>query len=349
MSIRKKTKMEKEKTYTVADLLVVLGFLVLIYSIYIGTKLLSGDFMEAVITAGVVAGTCVLFLWLLCMAKKAYNHRQAWRVLEWVILILFAAFFFISTKNARHFQYIISIKEELHTNAISDKNKIIALFDAYEESEKRDIGRIYNSIKALPAYETIYADANTKKRLAAWKGDKTIKIGKYYTQDELNDAAQAYSKVLMDGVLLGPRYQALREAYVVKLDTIVNSIRKGIGYGEFYSMSKKLMTYYTDVAAELTGFSAREQKYELTVHNGILTSKAMPNTYKADSESLQLRTHFNGTSQSTNVGWIYTAIAFCLILCPYFATHRSCRVTVLNGSIFSRKKSFTNDGGIDIC
>ena len=309
------------------DLLTVVGFVILMFATYLGSKLLSGNFTEAIVTTAIVTAVCVLFVWLLCTAKKAYNHRQAWMWTEYTLLVVFVVVFFVAT---------------------GWKETILGIFAAYEAQEKADMGEIYNSIKSLPTYETLGADEETKERLLAWKGENSLKWDRSYSQDELNQAAQAYDEVLQYA-LIGPQYRALRSAYTEKVDSVVNSISDA-KYDDYHAASRRLALYYDGAAEELTRLSASRAKYELNMEYGLLTSHQMPREYTADTDELKLQSHFDGTPHATTAGWCYTAGVLLLVLCPYFATRRSRRVTALSGGIFGRKKrTFTNDGGIDIC
>lgn len=344
----KRDKKKKEGSYTVGDLLTVVGFVILMFATYLGCKLLSGNFTEAIVTTAIVTAVCVLFVWLLCTAKKAYNHRQAWMWTEYTLLVVFVVVFFVATGWARHFQYITTVKDQLHTDAIEDRETILGIFATYEAQEKADMGEIYNSIKSLPTYETLGADEETKERLLAWKGENSLKWDRSYSQDELNHAAQAYDEVLQYA-LMGPQYRALRSAYTEKVDSVVNSISDA-KYDDYHAASKRLALYYDGAAEELTRLSASRAKYELNMEYGLLTSHQMPREYTADTDELKLQSHFDGTPHATTAGWCYTAGVLLLVLCPYFATRRSRRVTALSGGFFGRKKrTFTNDGGIDIC
>ena len=144
-------------------------------------------------------------------------------------------------------------------------------------------------------------------------------------------------------------YRALRSAYTEKVDSVVNSISDA-KYDDYHAASKRLALYYDGAAEELTQLSASRAKYELNMEYGLLTSHQMPREYTADTDELKLQSHFDGTPHATTAGWCYTAGVLLLVLCPYFATRRSRRVTALSGGIFGRqKRTFTHDGGIDIC
>lgn len=340
----------KEKTFTVADILMVLGFVALAITTYLGTKLLTGDLMESIITSAVVVGANALLLWIICTAKKAHNHRQGWMLVEVLALVTFIIlFFFLFTERARHFEYMTNMRDRLYTAATHDKGEILGLFAQYEEQEKRDMGTIYNSMKRLPANRTLYMDAETQERVKTWEGKNALKHKQEYTSYQLNKAAADYNGVLENNVLFGPQYRNLRAAYTLKLDSVVNSIERGTDYGDYHTMAMNMENHYTNLAKDLTALSGRgDLKFEMYSDGNSVHSRLLSRTYEANPENLQLHKYFDGEARATAAGWWYTAAVFCLILCAYFATKRSRRVTVMTG-FFKNKGSFTNDGGIDIC
>lgn len=346
--ISKPDKKPKEKTFSVADILMVTGFVILAYTTYMGTRLLTGDFTGSVVTAIIVVAVCMLLLWIICKAKKAHNHRNAWMIFEIIMVVVFAGLFLALTVNARHYVYIMSVGDSLQNDAEHDRDAIFALFDQYESQEKEDMGSIYNNIKALPTYTNLYADQETADRLKEWEGEHTIEPGKSYSQDELNSAAQAYYDVLEKHVLLGGSYKNLKSEYTAQLDALMSSIKNGSDYGQYHNMAHNLGKKYEDLAESLTSLSARKQKYLLSQNGGRLTSKQLGRTYTA-TEPMQLKKHFDGSAKSTAAGWWYTLGALIFIMCGYFATRRSRRITVMSDGLLRKKKSFTHDGGIDIC
>lgn len=352
MSLKKNSaKKPREKTFSVADILMVLGFLALGYSTFMGTKLLTGDFTDAVIAAAATLGGSMLFLWIICMAKKAHNHRQAWLVLELAMIVVFVCIFFVFTDRARHYHYITTVKDNLHKEAVDDRDEILSLFGQYEKQEKDDMGTIYNSMKALPTDRQLYANEETAKLLNEWEGENTIKPGGYYSNNELKSAAQSYYDVLDKHVLFGENYNKIKNEYTKRLNEITNSIGNSNDYGQYHAYAMSLSKVYETLAAELTALSAKDQKYELEYNYGSGRLQALPlhKVYTAKTDNLKFIRHFDGTSRSKAAGWWYTAAILLLIMCSYFATKRSRRVTVLSNGLFNRKKSFTQDGGIDIC
>ena len=115
-------------------------------------------------------------------------------------------------------------------------------------------------------------------------------------------------------------------------------------------MATQLPVQYSKIAGELSALSSRPQKYILEgMYNKTIKSRPLAKTYEADTDALELPAFFNGKKKSTAAGWWLTCGMLFFILCAYFATPRSRRVTVLSNGILNRKKNYTNDGGIDLC
>ncbi|MDE6010053.1 MAG: hypothetical protein K2F87_01205 [Muribaculaceae bacterium] len=341
----------KEKTFTVADILMVLGFVALAITTYMGTKLLTGDLMESIITSAEVVGASALLLWIICTAKKAHNHRQGWMLVEVLTLLTFIILFFsLFTERARHFEYMTNMRDSLYIAATHDKEEILGLFTRYEQQEKTDMGTIYNSMKSLPVNRSLYMDAETRERVKTWEGKNALKHNQVYTSYQLNKAAGDYIGVLENNVLFGPQYRNLKATYTDKLDSVVKSFERGTDYGKYREMATLMKeTYYPKVAKELSALSGKgDLKFEMYSDAYGVHSRLLSRTYEANPDNLQLNSYFDGKARATAAGWWYTAAVFCLILCAYFATKRSRRVTVMTG-FFKNKRSFTNDGGIDIC
>jgi len=347
MSNKKKTQ-SKGKSFSVADILMVIGFMTLAFTTFLGSKLLYGDLIRAAFTMLLIVLLTALFLWLLCTAKKAQNHRRNWMIVEAVSLVIFVVFFLTVTGESRHFMYVFENKTELSKKAQEDCDKMINLFEKYEQQEKAHISKIKESINSIPPHVTVYADSETKSRLKQWKGKHTIKSGRSYWPESIKAAANDYEKVLK-GLLLGDDYATFREEYKRKINKIVSSVDKGADYDEYYEDARLFCEYYEDIAKELTRLSNLPQKYNLTNRNGTLRSEMLSHKYEANEQDLGLPEYFNGVKQSTAIGWILTCGMLFFILCAYFATSRSRRVTVLSGGFLKGRKNLTNDGGIDLC
>lgn len=355
MSISAKKKNKREKTISIADIMMVVGFLALAFTTFMGSMLLTGQVSTAIIITLIVIGISVLAIWGLFMAKKQYNNRSLWMVAEFLILAVFVVgFMLLLTVHSRHFFYIHSQNDNLYQDAVSDKATILGLFDEFEERESHDISSIEGNLRHLPVGVDLYAgDDATKKRLSRWKGSdkvKPVKPGNSYTNDQLNKWAGYYAdRVLRPNLLQeGGRVRAV---YENKLDSMISSIQAGgFNYAGYYRMSKQFADIYNQAADKLTALSHDESKYEVkSTYRGEITTKLMPREYKADSDRLMLRRHFSGESKYTAAGWWWSAAILIFVLMAYFCAPRSRRVTAMSGGLFRRKKNITNDGGIDIC
>lgn len=349
-------KNKKEKTFSIADILMVCGFVALLFSTYMGSMLLTGNFTEAVITTVAVMGISILFLWLIITAKKAHNHRQAWLITEFTLVVAFVFLFIgILTNRSRHYIYMTSQKETLHNDALHDKGVIMSLFDKFERTEKNSIDEINLSFKAIPSYTKLYSnDDKTKDRISTWKGSGKVKplvLGEGYSQAQINAWADYYQKKVLNPNILEDASK-LKDEYMEQIDSIISSIESGSDYGKYYSMSKQLQLIYSDAADQLTELSKNETKYRINANGGELTSQSVSTSYHADDSELRLSSHFNGVPQYTKGGWWFSIALLLLISISYLAARRSRRVTVLSSGflgLFRKRKSVTNDGGINIC
>lgn len=346
-----KTKEKSNKSVSIADILMVLGFLALGASTFLGAQLLKDDFtMSAIICAAVLVGTALL-LWVLCIAKQQKNYRSTWFVVEMLVLVVFIGGFVYATGYGRHFQYITSIKNELVDAAQNDANTIKGLFAEYESREKSDIADIQNSVNHIPNNVKIEAkDYATQEKLDNWVGnsDEVLKSRQSYSTYALNRIASSFATLLEDDILLGTKYHSLKLKSEARLDSLVYTMKNGANYYDYYSIAKTFKKDNKDVAENLTGLSNHPMKFEINASRvndrTYISAYEKGNTYESDDKTMQLIKYFDGKMKATITGWALTALLLFLVLCAYFAAPRSRRVTAL-----SRGKFSSADGGIDIC
>jgi hypothetical protein len=338
---------KKEKSISVADILMTIGFVLLTYSTFLGVQLLQGDYTTSfLITGGIIIGTALL-LWVIYTAKGKNNYRQAWLKTEIVGIVLFTGLFIWGTGYGRHYLYIVSIKEDLYKVAQKDIAKIDKLFQDYEKTEENDINDIRGNIKGLPRnikYQVEKNDTTTTNALGKWAGDDKITVGGVYNQSQLDSIAKKFESLLKD-ILLGDKYNDYKNSKKESLQKILQDIKSGRGHSSYYQSANYINDKYPEIAKQLTEYSSHEMKFTIKSVNNTAIVKVYrkPETYQANSK-MEFIKMFDGKKKSTPTGWLLTFIIWLLILCEYFAAPRSRRVTALTGN----GKFEQNDDGIEI-
>lgn len=338
------------KSVTIADILTVIGFLGILFTTFMGSMMLTGVLSDALISCAALLCGGILFLWLLAVAKKASNNRQAWFITEMALLVAFVALFAVFTSQSRHFLYMYSQQETLKRHAMADRTKMLQLIEDFKDNESKVIKDIYRNYTANISESVKYNPGNSRE-IGKWKrADVAVApdtIGGMYEFRDVTAFAKSREKYLKEQLLIEGADSIKRYAEE-QLESIVAKLESQDGFENYHKLARDYVNLYTHIGDELTELSKSQLKFKVrVVGNTLIEESVGGEDYTTNPDNLLLPAYFNGKARSTNAGWYFTAAMLLLIITSYLAVKRSRRVTAMSGGIFSGRKSQSKTGGIN--
>lgn len=138
------TEKQKSGRITIANIIAVVGVVLLLVFSFIGHSYMSGGEMgwDIVISVAITAFTAFL-LWFLIKAKGAENQLDKWRKIEYATLAAYILFAIPASLfgGIMHFFVVNDNKENIKMYAKTDMTKIDNMFNEYKEFESEAISR----------------------------------------------------------------------------------------------------------------------------------------------------------------------------------------------------------------
>jgi len=135
-------KGQKSDRITIANIMAVVGIVLLLVFSYIGHSYMSGGELgwDIVISVAITAFTAFL-LWFLIKAKGAENHLKKWKIVEYVTLAVYILFAIPASLfgGIMHFFVVNAEKEEIKMYAEQDLALVDEIFEDYNLFESEAI------------------------------------------------------------------------------------------------------------------------------------------------------------------------------------------------------------------
>ena len=169
-------KKKKERSYSNAEILTGVGFLIFIILTYIGFSFNHG-IVESVLYTGLFLGIAVFALGALLRMKKAETRLELWMTIE-IISAVVCMLVFALVVNKPMYKTISSVsssgKSSLQPAAQNDLNRLENLFTVYETQEKNAIVEVSNSLKQVTGLGASRFDDNARYHLECFFGTTAI-------------------------------------------------------------------------------------------------------------------------------------------------------------------------------
>lgn len=131
-------KQQNSEKITIANMVSVVGVVLLLVFTFIGFSYMSGGEIgfDILVSAG-ITGFTVFLLWFLIKAKSAENNLVKWKIAEFTVLAVYVIFSLFTAVfgGIMHFFVVNGNKDQIKDYAASDLAKIEQLFNDYETFE----------------------------------------------------------------------------------------------------------------------------------------------------------------------------------------------------------------------
>lgn len=222
---------KKQGKITIANLVAVVGFVLLLLFTYFGQSYLSGGEIGMDITISlIITGMFAFLLWMMIKAKGAENSLGAWKIVEfttlgiYVVCIVLSVFF----SGITHFFVVNSQKDDIKQCAFNDLAQIDSAFASYENFVEQSISKTAEGIRVAEGREQDDA-------LRHWL--------------ENHNDADNYSQI-QHNKLVGRTYQTFKSDCEAKSSEIKNAV-KNWSVLRIPSRARMIEELGTSVAEEL--------------------------------------------------------------------------------------------------
>ena len=206
-------KQQNSEKITIANMVSVVGVVLLLVFTYIGYSYMSGGEIgfDILVSAG-ITGFTVFLLWFLIKAKSAENNLVKWKIAEFTVLAVYVIFS-LSTAvfgGIMHFFVVNGNKDAIKNYAVSDLDKIEQLFNDYDTFESN----------ALAVTATGLRNATAPRQV--WHDDLRTFMNENHIAHDIESANNFVNLQRED--LIGFEYESMYEEFQHKKSEIINAV-----------------------------------------------------------------------------------------------------------------------------
>lgn len=323
-------KKQNSGKVTIANLIAMVGIVLLTVFTYIGYSFKSGGSIGISVGVAVgIAAAAALLLWFMIKAKSAENYLDKWKIAEIVALATYVVFAIVSSiyGGSLYFFVINEQRDHVKTLANNDLNKIDKLFEEYETFENEALEKYHNGI----------TNATTRN------AHKTDTLAHYLTNNSINrdniSAKEEYqrSKVLGDDFIL---YNDSKNA--MKAD-IINSIDSW-SIMRVPALANQISDYAAEAEIYLSELSHTAELPLITLNDAqkydLGENQVRDFAIDGGVENLEFQRGITEASGVSFLGIVVVLFIHLLILFNYIVTYRTKTIAV--------GKHTEEDGGIHL-
>ena len=323
------TNKQKTGKITIANIIAIVGLVLLLIFSFIGHSYKSGGELgwDIIVSIGITAFTAFL-IWFLIKAKGAENRLDLWRKVEYGTLAVYVVFA-ISTSfwgGIMHFFVVNDHKESIKEYANEDLDKIDRMINEYKTYEEAAITRTGTGLKSATGVNQI-CDETLNKFMEA--------RGIHHTQE----SAMNYERIQRND-LIGEGYNTFYSNFCQKKNEIENVV-KSWSVIQIPMKAKLISDLGKSVQEDLNKLSNNENLPVIESKYGqyTITSYQKSNfMVEGGIESFKFRTALQNTSGFSLTALLVVLLIHALILFNYIVAYRTSTLEI--------SKHSEEDGGI---
>ena len=317
------TKQTKQKgKITIANILAIVGIVMLTVFTFIGHSYLSGGELGwDIVTAVSVSAFVAVLLWFLIKAKGAENNLDKWRIAEYSVLAVYVLFAVPTSLfgGIMHFFVVNDNKEEIKGYAMSDLEKIDRLFVEYDDFEKDALSRTTIGLENAVAPGT----------------SRDAKLREFFGANNINANSEGVS-VFVDLQRGNIDVSSIKAEYEKKRADIKNAVNSW-SVIQIPAKAKLIETLATEVEKALTQKS-RDAKLPIVEEGSLKEMQSRGFNVDGGMSSLEFRRALQHTSGFSVTAVVIVLLIHLMILFNYFAAYRTATVGL--------GKNMEEDGGM---
>ena len=324
-----KVKNEGKGSITIANIIALVGLVLLLVFTFIGHSYMSGgelgwDILIAVVVTAVAGG----LLWFMIKCKGAPNQLDKWKKIEIATLVCYILFAIPASVfgGIMHFFVVNDNKEQIKGFAQEDIAQIDSLFASYKTFEN----------EALSNTKTGLLNATGRGQVCDNKLNQFMQANNI---DHTRDAVETFCRI-QKTKLVGEEYESFKQSFDVRKNSISNIINSW-SVMQVPTKAKEIETLATEVKEQLTQRSQSGKlpllKFDSSINKHTITQDNQSKEFTIDTSSFRFRKALQNARGFSVIALIVVLLIHLMILFNYFVAHRT---NVLNvGS------SMEEDGG----
>lgn len=313
---------KKNNGISIANLIAIIGCVVLLIFSFMGRSYLSGgEMVWSIIIAIGITIIAALLLWLLIKAKSAENEIAKWKVVEISVLVIYIVFAGATVfySGITHFFVVNGNKDAIKTYAEADFDRIDSLFINYEEFEVKALTTTFSGLENAVDEGAIVDDD-----LDTFFEENSIEQSTYGVENFVEE--------IQRNGLLGDTYENLKEEYEKQRQEIMRDVKDWNTLFIPYK-AHKIETLATDISAKLNQMSdeALLPKIEMNEDGEYtITQEDQSNTFDIEGgvETLKFRKAIIESGGISLTAILITLLIHLLILFNYIVAYRTSTVGI---------------------
>lgn len=305
---------DKQKTgkISLANLIAIIGLVLLLIFSYLGRSYLSGGEMGFdILIAVAITSITAFLLWFLIKAKGAENKLQQWKIIELSTLIIYIVFAVVTAiyGGAMHFFTVNDNKDNLKELAREDLNSIESMFIEYKKFEEDAITQTVTGLDNAVAQK---------------KSDDLKSYMKDVGIENSRESIDAFEKKLRSD-LIGDAYKAYYTAFSTEKERIESDV-KNWSVVRISSDIRSINEMATYVGERLTDLS---RKYKLPKINRNsyrqydIIIEAQSRVFSVDESNLRFGENIKEVSGTSLTAIAIIILIHLLILLNYIVAYRT--------------------------
>ena len=311
-----KTQKNKSGDFTVAHLISVIAFATFAFLTYIGEAIDEGSPSSAVIFTFIFTFILGMIVVGLTKVKSVSNDTSKWLIVEIVLLVLFVASAFFTSRPMTWTISINSTKQEIQNAGRKDLDSLSMMFDQYETNERNAISAVQSQLRGAVGRPLTSSAASFKTSCLRQRNNKIDSTG-------VNSYIAMLNRKYLEG-----EYKDFRQ----EIESEIQQYRNEISGWNLMSISllpSRIGNLNYRIASELTSYSKQRDadmsalKISISNVNGYIDFNKNTDEYEYNYEPASLSFEKTVANAESPVSGAIAILIYLLMLTTYFAAYRS--------------------------